>query len=77
MLGNPTGFEALISKVDGNTEEKVDEDGDKSYTKEAQRHIDCCYGYKVVFRYDDKYSRPVKLHRGKNAVYRVREQMIK
>ena len=49
----------------------------KSYTEAYQTHKDCGYGYKVVCCYDDKYSKPVKVYRGKNAVYRFLEEMLK
>ena len=50
---------------------------DKSYTEAYQTHKDCGYGYKVVCCYDDKYSKPVKVYRGKNAVKRFLEGMLK
>ena len=49
----------------------------KSYTEAYQPHEGCGYGYKVVCCYDDKYSKPVKVYRGKNAVYRFLEEMLK
>ena len=49
----------------------------KSYTEAYQTHEDCGYGYKVVCCYDDKYSKPVKVYKGKNAVYRFLEEMLK
>ena len=49
----------------------------KSCTKAYQTHEDCGYGYKVVCCYDDKYSKPVKVYWGKNAVYRFLEEMLK
>ena len=45
---------------------------DKSY----QKHKDCGYGHKIVCRYDDKYSKPVQIYRGENAVYKFMEQML-
>ena len=30
----------------------------------------CCCGYKVVCCYDDKYSKPIQINKGKNAVYK-------
>ena len=50
---------------------------DKSYTEAYQTHEDCGYGYKDECCYDDKYSMPVKVYRGKNAVYRFLEEMLK
>ena len=49
----------------------------KSYTEVYQTHEDCGYGYKVVCCYDGKYSKPTKVHRRKNAVYRFLEEMLK
>lgn len=33
---------------------------DSSYTNQYQKHTDCGFGYKVVCRYNDKYTRPVQ-----------------
>ena len=52
-------------------------DDDESYTEAYQTHEDCGYGYKFVCCYNDKYSKPVKVYRGKNAVYRFLEEMLK
>ena len=49
---------------------------EKSYTEAYQKHTDCGYGYKVVCCYDDKYSKPVQIHRGKNAVHKFMENML-
>ena len=49
---------------------------DKSYTEAYQRHTDCGYGYKVVCCYDDKYSKPIEIYRGENAVYQFMEAML-
>ena len=38
-----------------------------SYTEKYQNHIPCSFAYKVVC-IDDKFSKPVVLYRGKNAV---------
>ena len=38
-------------------------------------HIkDCGYGHKVVCRYDDKYSKPVQIYRGENAVHKFMQK---
>ena len=58
-------LEAITKKVQG-----CKPNDDKSYTEAYQTHEDCGYGYKVVCCYDDKYSKPVKVYRGKNAVSR-------
>ena len=63
-------FEAITKKVQG-----CRPNSNKSYTKAYQTHKDCGYGYKVVCCYDDKYSKPVKVYRGKNAVYRFLEML--
>ena len=67
-----TDFEAITKKVQG-----CKSNDDKSYTKAYQTHEDCGYGYKVVCCYDDKYLKPVNVYRGKNAVYRFLEEMLK
>ena len=64
-------FEAITKKVQG-----CRPNDNKSYTEAYQTHEDCGYGYKVVCCYDDKYSKPVKVYRGKNAVYRFLEEML-
>ena len=37
----------------------------------------CSYGYKLVCYLDDKFSKPIKIYRGKNAAYKFIEDMIK
>ena len=37
---------------------------------------DCGYGYKVICCYDDKYTKPTQVYRGKNAVYKFMESML-
>ena len=54
----------------------VNQKNDKSYTESYQKHKDCGYGYKVVCRYDDKYSKPVQIYRGENAVYKFMGKML-
>ena len=41
-----------------------------------QEHKACCYGYKIVCQYDDKYSKPYKGYRGENAVYKLIENLL-
>ena len=65
-------FEAVTKKVQG-----CRPNDNKSYTEAYQTHEDYGYGYKVVCCYDDRYSKSVKVHRGKNAVYRFLEEMLK
>ena len=57
-------FEATNEKVYG-----CKPNNDKSYTESYQKDKDGGYGYKVVCRYDDKYSKPVHIYRGENAVH--------
>ena len=64
-------FEALTEKVQG-----CQPNNEKSYTEAYQKHTDCGYGYKVVCCYDDKYSKPVQIYRGENAVYKFMENML-
>ena len=40
-------------------------DSNESHTEPYQKHTDCGYGYKVVCCYDDRYSKPVQIYRGK------------
>ena len=65
-------FEAITKKVQG-----CRPNDNKSYTEAYQTHEDCGYGYKVVCCYDDRYSKPVKVYRGKNAAYKFLEEMLK
>ena len=64
-------FEAITEKVDS-----CQPSDKKSYTEANQKHTDCGYGYKVVCCYDDKYSKPVQIYRGENAVYKFMENML-
>ena len=64
-------FEAITEKVQG-----CQPNNNKSYTESYQKHTDCGYGYKVVCCYDDKYSKPVTIYRGENAVYKFLEKML-
>ena len=64
-------FEAITEKVDS-----CQPNNEKSYTEAYQKHKDCGYGYKVVCCYDDKYSKPVQIYRGENAVYKFMENML-
>ena len=64
-------FEAITEKVDS-----CQPSDKKSYTEAHQKHTDCGYGYKVVCCYDDKYSKPVQIYRGENAVYKFMENML-
>ena len=64
-------FEAITEKVYG-----CKQNNNKSYTETYQSHKDCGYGYKVVCCYDDKYTKPVQIYRGENAVYKFMENML-
>ena len=64
-------FEALTEKIQG-----CQPNNEKSYTEAYQKHTNCGYGYKVVCCYDDKYSKPVQIHRGENAVHKFMENML-
>ena len=63
-------FEANNEKVHG-----CQLNNDKSYTESYQKHKDYGYGYKIVCRYDDKYSKPVQIYKGKNAIHKFMEKM--
>ena len=64
-------FEAITEKV-----VSCQPNNDKSYTEAYQNHKDCGYGYKVVCCYEDKYSKPVQIYRGENAVHKFMENML-
>ena len=71
-------FEAITKKVQGceQSEEMKNEKNKRSYTEAYQTHEDCGSAYKVVYCYDDKYSKDICIYRGENAVYRFMEQML-
>ena len=46
-------------------------------TEAYQEHMACGYGYKIVCHYDDKYSKPSKIYRGPDAVYKLIENLLK
>ena len=64
-------FEAITKNVQG-----YKPNDDKSYTEAYQTREDCGYGYKVVCCYKDKYSKPIQMYRGQNAVYKFMEKML-
>ena len=45
------------------------------YTEKYQKHIPCRFAYKVVC-VDDKFSKPVVVYRGKNAINRFIEVIL-
>ena len=65
-------FEAINEKV-----HRCQLNNDKSYTESYRKHKDYGYGYKIVCCYDDKYSKPVQIYRGENAVHKFMEKMLK
>ena len=64
-------FEAITKKVHG-----CKPTNDKSYTEAYQTHEDCGYGYKVVCCYNDKYTKPIQIYRGKRAAHKFMEAML-
>ena len=48
----------------------------KSYTQTYQKHTACSFGYKVVCHYDKKYSRPVVIYRGPDAISKFLISML-
>ena len=71
-------FEAITKKVQGcEQSEEMKKDKDRrSYTEAYQTHEDCGYGYKVVCCYRERYSKPIQMYRGENAVYKFMEKML-
>ena len=63
-------FEALTRKIDSCSQR-----GDKSYTQAYQKHEACGFGYKVVCHYDQKYSKPAVIYRGKNTVPKLYQNL--
>ena len=49
---------------------------DKSYTSTYQSHKACGYGYKLVCRYDENYSKPEKIYRGEDAIEKFIREML-
>ena len=64
-------FESILETVQG-----CKQDIKSSYTYEYQKHRDCSFGYKLVCCYDNKYSKPTKIYRGKNAIYKLLVNML-
>ena len=48
----------------------------KSYTEKYQTHTACSFGYKVVCHYDKKYSKPVVIYRGPDAISKFLINML-
>ena len=64
-------FEAITEKIDS----CIPSD-QKSYTSTYQSHKACGYGYKLVCRYDNRYSKPVEIYRGEDAIDKFIVQMM-
>ena len=71
-------FEAITKKVQGcKQSEEMKKDKDRrSYMEAYQTHEDCGYGYKVIWCYNDKYSKHTRIYRGENAVHKFMEKML-
>ena len=63
-------FESVLKGVQSN-----DRSNNTLYTQENQNHILCSFAYKVVC-IDDKFSKPVVLYRGKDAVNKFIEAIL-
>ena len=64
-------FESVLKGVKSN-----DKKNSASYTEKYQDHIPCNFTYKVVCT-DDRFSKPVVLCRGKNAMYEFIKAILK
>ena len=64
-------FEAITEKIDS----CQPSDG-KSYTTTYQSHQACGYGYKLVCRYDNRYSKPVEIYRGEDCIEKFIMKML-
>ena len=64
-------FESLLKAVSGG-----DIKNNTLNTEKYQAHIPCSFAYKAVC-VDDKFNKPVVLHRGKNAINRFIEAILK
>lgn len=42
----------------------------------GQKHTDYGFGYKAVYFNDDKFSKPVQMYRGENAIYKFMEKIL-
>ena len=64
-------FEAITEKVMGCQPSDA-----KSYTDKYQKHTGCSYGYKVVYCYDDAYTKPVQISRGEDSIKKFTQKML-
>ena len=56
-------LEAITKKID-----TCSPPGGRAYTQAYQKHEPCCFGYKVVCHYDQKYSKPAVIYRGESVI---------
>ena len=64
-------FEAITERIDG----CIPSD-QQSYTSTYQSHQACGYGYKLVCRYDKRYSKPVEIYRGEDCIQKFIMKML-
>ena len=64
-------FEAITEKIDS----CQPSDG-QSYTRSYQSHKACGYGYKLVCRYDNTFSKPVEIYRGEDCIEKFIMKML-
>ena len=70
-------LEAILPPVPEVAREvKENEDIKVINTVKTQEHTACSHGYKVVCLENDKYSKPLKIFRGENAVYKFFEALF-
>ena len=65
-------FECILKSCDASIDSKC-----FAYTRKYQDHIPCSFVYKVVLCIDNKYSKDIVLYRGKNAVFKFIEMILK
>ena len=64
-------FEAITEKIDS-----CEPSDGQSYTSTYQRHKACGYGYKLVCRYDNTFSKPVEIYRGEDCIEKFILKML-
>ena len=64
-------FEAITEKIDS-----CQPSNQRSYTTTYQSHRACGFGYKVVCHQEKKYSKPVEIYRGEDAIETFLEKMV-
>ena len=65
-------FECIFKKVDSD----IECSSNSSYTRKYQEHVPCSFAYKVVC-VDNKFSKKIVLHRGKDAVNKFVKSILK